>query len=99
VANTDKQKQSLYFPDDMLREIMREATRLDRSLSWTVQQAWRVARQELRKFPSPSVEPRGVVESPRPASSDERRADADPRKPSAEVLAFLKGKFERELTS
>lgn len=49
---TDKRKQSLYFPEDMLAEIKREALRQDRSLSWIVQQAWRLAREEIRKFPS-----------------------------------------------
>ena len=52
MAGTDKRKQSLYFPEDMLREIQEEATRQDRSLSWVVQQAWRVARTEIMRFPS-----------------------------------------------
>jgi uncharacterized small protein (TIGR04563 family) len=54
MAATDHRKQSLYFPEDMLEEIQREATRQDRSLSWIVQQAWKVARAELRKMPSPN---------------------------------------------
>ena len=33
MAGTEKQKQSLYFPEETLREIMKEAIRLDRSLS------------------------------------------------------------------
>ena len=45
-------KQSLYFPEKMLTEMQREAKRQDRSLSWIVQQAWKVARGELRKIPS-----------------------------------------------
>ena len=48
----DKRKQSLYFPEDMLKEIQDEANRQDRSLSWIVQQAWRIARGEIKKFPS-----------------------------------------------
>jgi uncharacterized small protein (TIGR04563 family) len=48
----DKRKQSLYFPGDMLAEMEAEARRQDRSLSWLVQKAWKIARQELRKFPS-----------------------------------------------
>ncbi len=54
MAATDHRKQSLYFPEDMLDEIQREATRQDRSLSWIVQQAWKVARAELRRMPSPN---------------------------------------------
>lgn len=52
MATTDKRKQSLYFPEDMLKEIQEEATRQDRSLSWIVQQAWRVARSDIARFPS-----------------------------------------------
>ena len=51
-VQTDKRKQSLYFPEEMLSEIKREALRQDRSLSWIVQQAWRIAREDIRKFPS-----------------------------------------------
>ena len=97
MASTDKQKQSLYFTQNMLREITGEATRLDRSLSWTVQQAWRVAREELRKLPS--VDHRGQPEYERPADSDERVADAVQRQPSIQVREFISGKFDRELTS
>jgi uncharacterized small protein (TIGR04563 family) len=52
MANTDKRKQSLYFPEEMLKEIQDEANRQDRSLSWIVQQAWRIARTEIMRFPS-----------------------------------------------
>jgi uncharacterized small protein (TIGR04563 family) len=52
MSSTDNRKQSLYFPEDMLEEIQREATRQDRSMSWVVQQAWRIARSEIRKLPS-----------------------------------------------
>jgi uncharacterized small protein (TIGR04563 family) len=51
-SKTDKRKQSLYFPESMLTEIKEEAARLDRSLSWIVQRAWKIARPELRKLPS-----------------------------------------------
>ncbi len=52
MASADKRKQSLYFPEEMLKEIQDEANRQDRSLSWIVQQAWRVARSEIKKLPS-----------------------------------------------
>lgn len=52
MSTTDHRKQSLYFPEDMLLEIQREATRQDRSISWIVQQAWKVARTDIRKMPS-----------------------------------------------
>ena len=54
MSTTDHRKQSLYFPEEMLGEIELEAQRQDRSLSWIVQQAWKVARTDLRKIPSPN---------------------------------------------
>jgi uncharacterized small protein (TIGR04563 family) len=103
MATTDKQKQSLYFPEDTLREIAQEANRLDRSLSWMVQQAWRLARDHVRQFPS--VVHRGQTEDERPPevaqprADEERPAVADRQLPSLELREFLRGKFDRELTS
>jgi uncharacterized small protein (TIGR04563 family) len=57
VSQADKRKQSLYFPEDMLKEIQHEAARLDRSLSWIVQQGWKVARNKMKEFPSSTDEP------------------------------------------
>lgn len=51
---SDKRKQSLYFPEEMLREIQEEATRQDRSLSWIVQNAWKCARSQIAKLPGTS---------------------------------------------
>lgn len=48
----DKRKQSLYFPEWMLKEISDEAVRLDRSLSWMVQRAWKLGRAEVKKLPT-----------------------------------------------
>ena len=52
MAGSDKRKQSLYFPEDMLKEIQDEATRQDRSLSWIVQKAWKIARNEVSRYPA-----------------------------------------------
>lgn len=52
MSQSDKRKQSLYFPESMLLEIQQEATRLDRSLSWVMQRAWKLSRQDIRKLPS-----------------------------------------------
>lgn len=52
MTTTDKRKRSLYFPDNILREMQEEAKRQERSLSWIVQYAWRVARAELMRLPS-----------------------------------------------
>jgi uncharacterized small protein (TIGR04563 family) len=49
--STDKRKQSLYFPDAMLKDIQHEADRLDRSLSWIVQRCIKAGLPELKKLP------------------------------------------------
>ena len=52
---SDARKQSLYFPEEMLREMQEEAIRQDRSLSWIVQRAWRVARERMTTLPASGV--------------------------------------------
>ena len=59
MSETDKRKQSLYFPEAMLKEISAEATRQDRSLSWIVQKAWKAARKEFKNIPSVDDAPGG----------------------------------------
>ena len=54
---TDKRKQSLYFPEEMLQEIRAEAARQDRSLSWIIQRSWAVAKGQLAKMPSIADQP------------------------------------------
>ncbi|MDA3864609.1 MAG: TIGR04563 family protein [Myxococcota bacterium] len=55
-SKSDKRKQSLYFPIEMLEEIKHEANRQDRSLSWIVQTAWKIAREDIQKYPSINVD-------------------------------------------
>ncbi len=73
----DNRKQSLYFPEDMLEEIQREAQRQDRSISWIVQQAWKVARADIRKLPSVNdvYTPRPPAAAPAPAPAAMPPAD------------------------
>lgn len=47
-------RQALYFPSDMLAELQTESKRQDRSISWLIQQAWKIARVEMQKIPSTS---------------------------------------------
>lgn len=54
-----KRKQSLYFPAEMLKEIKAEADRLDRSMSWVVQRAWKNSRDKIKSIPG---EPPVVVD-------------------------------------
>ena len=81
MAGTDKRKQSLYFPEDMLREIQEEANRQDRSLSWIVQQAWKSARNEIMRFPSVNDviggEGRGAAPSGVPETQEHEYHEAD----------------------
>jgi uncharacterized small protein (TIGR04563 family) len=52
-----KRKVTLYFRDDVLAETQREAVRQDRSISWIIQAAWKLARAELRAMPRETDEP------------------------------------------
>jgi uncharacterized small protein (TIGR04563 family) len=36
----------------MLKQIQEEAARQDRSLSWIVQKAWKIARKQIMQYPS-----------------------------------------------
>jgi uncharacterized small protein (TIGR04563 family) len=47
-----KRKVTLYFSSGMLEETQREAIRQDRSISWIIQAAWRIAREEVRRLPT-----------------------------------------------
>jgi uncharacterized small protein (TIGR04563 family) len=52
MGESDKRKQSLYFPASMLEDLKHEAIRLDRSLSWIVQRCVKIGLPEVRKLPS-----------------------------------------------
>lgn len=51
-------KHSFYFPDWMSRELEAEAARLDRSTSWILQRAWKLARAEIAQNERHSANPR-----------------------------------------
>jgi uncharacterized small protein (TIGR04563 family) len=46
-----KKKVTLYFTSAVLGETHQEAIRQDRSISWIMQAAWRLAREEVRRLP------------------------------------------------
>ncbi len=48
---SQKRKVTLYFNSAMLAETQKEAIRQDRSVSWIIQAAWRIARDEVKKMP------------------------------------------------
>jgi uncharacterized small protein (TIGR04563 family) len=50
-----ERKRSIYFPEDMLAEILAESVRQDRSMSWLLQRAWKIARGEIMAVPGVDV--------------------------------------------
>lgn len=46
-----KKKITLYIPEDLVSETKQEALRHDRSLSWIVEMAWRIARGQIQSMP------------------------------------------------
>jgi uncharacterized small protein (TIGR04563 family) len=51
VPSSPKKKVTLYFSSGMLVETQREGIRQDRSISWIIQAAWRIAREEVQRLP------------------------------------------------
>lgn len=49
--SSPKKKVTLYFNALVLGETQHEAIRQDRSISWIIQAAWRIARDEVRRLP------------------------------------------------
>jgi len=48
------QKRSVYLPKEMVQEIEGEMARQERTLSWLIQQAWRIAGPTIQGFPGVS---------------------------------------------
>jgi uncharacterized small protein (TIGR04563 family) len=48
---SQKRKVTLYFNSAMLAETQKEALRQDRSISWIIQAAWKLARDEVKRMP------------------------------------------------
>jgi uncharacterized small protein (TIGR04563 family) len=55
-ASYDPRKVSIYLPEGMLTEIRAEAGRQDRPLSWLLQKAWKIARQQIKGMAVPPGE-------------------------------------------
>jgi uncharacterized small protein (TIGR04563 family) len=51
-SNTEKIEQPLYWPEALLAFARAEARRLDRTISWLVQRAWKLASGRIRGIPS-----------------------------------------------
>jgi len=46
-----KKKMTLYFPEELAEETKLEAERQDRSLSWVMQLAWMISREQIQDMP------------------------------------------------
>jgi uncharacterized small protein (TIGR04563 family) len=65
------------MPEAMLTEIVSEAQRQDRSLSWIVQHAWRIAKAKIEAMPAEHV----LAEPPAHTTADldsEAQAESPP---------------------
>jgi len=62
-----KRKVTLYFNSAMLAETQKEAIRQDRSVSWIIQAAWRLARDEVKRMPGSGLS----IQPPAPEISDD----------------------------
>lgn len=47
----DRRKQSVYLPNGTLEEIREMARSKDRSFSWLLREAWRIAKPALARLP------------------------------------------------
>jgi uncharacterized small protein (TIGR04563 family) len=61
---SQKRKVTLYFNAAMLAETQKEAIRQDRSVSWIIQAAWRIARDEVKRMPASGLAIPTVAELP-----------------------------------
>jgi uncharacterized small protein (TIGR04563 family) len=52
---SQKRKVTLYFNAAMLSETQKEALRQDRSVSWIIQAAWKLAREEVKRLPTAGI--------------------------------------------
>lgn len=46
-----KKKLTLYVTEDLLHETKQEALRQDRSISWILEQAWKISKDRLKTVP------------------------------------------------
>jgi uncharacterized small protein (TIGR04563 family) len=68
--SSQKKKVTLYFNAGMLLETQKEALRQDRSVSWIIQAAWRLARDEVRTAPAAlSTTPAPATDRPEPPAT------------------------------
>ena len=69
---SQKRKVTLYFNAAMLAETQKEALRQDRSISWIIQAAWKIARDEVKRMP-PALSASNVNNTAAAATSTDAR--------------------------
>jgi uncharacterized small protein (TIGR04563 family) len=80
--SSPKRKVTLYFNSGMLAETQKEAIRQDRSVSWIIQAAWKIARDEVRRLPGVGSVPAAagaVAAAPAVDTTTVRAPDGAPR--------------------
>lgn len=78
MSNGIKIQANVYFPQEMLEELRREADRLDRSLSSLIQEAWLLSRDRLRGVPAVREYARGYDTAPAEGDSYFQRIVGEP---------------------
>ena len=71
-----KKKVTLYFSSGMLDETQHEAIRQDRSISWIIQAAWRIARDEVQRLPGYGGQDGAPSRPRRPSVVNKRQIDS-----------------------
>ena len=80
MSSSPKRKVTLYFNSGMLAETQKEAIRQDRSVSWIIQAAWKIARDEVRRLPGVGSVPAAAGTTvAAPAVDAVRATDGAPR--------------------
>lgn len=84
--SSPKRKVTLYFNAGMLAETQKEAIRQDRSVSWIIQAAWKIAREEVRRLPGVGsvAAPAAPPADPEPVRAVVNSPDGVPRRPARE---------------
>ena len=96
MPSSPKKKVTLYFSAAMLEETQREAIRQDRSISWIIQAAWRISREDVHKLPNVAALPAGAAppttEAPAAAVPPGAALPASATPPSAVPPSRLKAR-------
>jgi uncharacterized small protein (TIGR04563 family) len=71
-----KKKVTLYFSSGMLDETQHEAIRQDRSISWIIQAAWRIAREEVQRLPGYGEGQRGAEPAASTSAVNKRQIES-----------------------